>query len=113
MARAYAAQGKYREAEATQEKGLAIWRKSLGPDHPRLAAGLRNLGRFSLAQGHYAAAEAFLADSRRYQFAGLNDDELCHFFRLAASQRDSSYPWLATRDVYEAYLTEMVRRGTL
>ena len=42
LAAAYAAQGKYAEAEPLYQRALAILEKVLGPDHPDVAAVLSN-----------------------------------------------------------------------
>jgi CHAT domain-containing protein/Flp pilus assembly protein TadD len=50
-------QGRYAEAESLYKRSLAIWEKTLGPDHPDLATLLDNLAALYDNQGRYADAE--------------------------------------------------------
>ena len=38
----YQAQGKYAEAEPLYKRSLAIWERTLGPEHPNVAQSLEN-----------------------------------------------------------------------
>jgi tetratricopeptide (TPR) repeat protein len=49
-------QGRYSEAIPLAQRALAIFEKSLGPDHPNVAASLNNLAELYLNQGRYADA---------------------------------------------------------
>ena len=57
LALLYDTRGKYAEAEPLYKRALAIWEKSLGPDHPQVALGLNNLALLYVDQGKYAEAE--------------------------------------------------------
>ena len=57
-----AAQGKYEEAQPYFERAVAIWEKSLGPEHPQVATGLNNLG--VLLTGKFIIDLVFLSDMR-------------------------------------------------
>ena len=50
-------QAAYAEAEPLCERGLAVWEKALGPDHPDVARALHNVARLYLARAAYAEAE--------------------------------------------------------
>jgi len=54
----YRKQGKYREAEPLQRRALAILEKTLGPDHPDVAAGLKNLAKLHRFRGKNTEAAA-------------------------------------------------------
>jgi len=56
LARQYATQGKYTEAESLYQRALAASQKTLGPNHPNIAIILNNLARLSYTQGKYAEA---------------------------------------------------------
>ena len=58
LANLYRAQGRYAEAEPLFRRSLAIWEKTLGPDHPEVATGLNNLALLYWVQGRYAEAAA-------------------------------------------------------
>jgi tetratricopeptide (TPR) repeat protein len=47
----YRAQGRYAEAEPPLKRALAIYEKTLGPDHPSVATGLNNLASLYEDQG--------------------------------------------------------------
>jgi tetratricopeptide (TPR) repeat protein len=53
LALLYSAQGKHAEAEPLYRRSLAIWEKTLGPEHTSVAAGLTNLSDLYRAQGKY------------------------------------------------------------
>ena len=57
LANAYAAKGRYLEAEPLYKHALAIREKLLGPDSPDLAASLNDLGELYRVQGRNAEAE--------------------------------------------------------
>jgi len=50
-------EGRYSEAAEVAEEALAVAEKTLGPDHPDVAASLNNLAGIYQAQGKYAEAE--------------------------------------------------------
>jgi tetratricopeptide (TPR) repeat protein len=45
------------EGEPLMKRALAIWEKTLGPEHPNVATGVNNLAELYRAQGQYAQAE--------------------------------------------------------
>ncbi|SFM14656.1 CHAT domain-containing protein [Variovorax sp. OV329] len=51
-------QGRYEQAIATARQAVQQAERTLGPDHPGLAAALTNLGQAYLAGGQYSEAEA-------------------------------------------------------
>ena len=57
LANAYAAKGRYLEAEPLYKHALAIREKLLGPDSPDVAASLNDLGELYRVQGRNAEAE--------------------------------------------------------
>ena len=57
LAAVYKRQGKYTEAEPLYYRALAIWEKTLGPEHAYFAAGLNNLALLCGAQGRHSQAE--------------------------------------------------------
>jgi CHAT domain-containing protein/Tfp pilus assembly protein PilF len=50
-------QGRYQEAIIPAQKALAILEKTLGPEHPSVAAGLHNLAELYCSSGDYSKAE--------------------------------------------------------
>ncbi len=52
--------GEYTAARPLVERALAIWERTLGPDHPDTAESLDNLAWLLKAQGEYAAARPLL-----------------------------------------------------
>jgi CHAT domain-containing protein/Flp pilus assembly protein TadD len=63
LAMLYRAQGRYTDAEPLFKRALAIFEKSLGPDHPNVATSLNNLASLYHLQGRYADAEPLLKRS--------------------------------------------------
>jgi tetratricopeptide (TPR) repeat protein len=57
LARKYATQGKYAEAESLYQRALVVSQKTLGPDHPTIAIILNNLANLYMDQGKYFEAE--------------------------------------------------------
>lgn len=57
LASLYEAQGKHDKAVSELKRALAIWEKTLGPDHPYVANSLNNLAGLYFNQGKYAKAE--------------------------------------------------------
>jgi hypothetical protein len=51
LAELHRAQGRYAEAEPFSERALAIRERTLGPDHPDVAAVLENYARLLRATG--------------------------------------------------------------
>jgi hypothetical protein len=47
----YDNQGRYTDAESLFKRALAIYAKALGPDHPKVAIPLNNLGLFYVSFG--------------------------------------------------------------
>lgn len=115
LARIHREQEKYRLAEEAQQRALAIWRKSLGPEHPRVGYGLLNLGAIYLDQGRVTEAEALFFEALKDHFTGLSDEELCQYGRRSKLQEyylfDTAEAGEKALNHREAYLTEMVRRG--
>jgi tetratricopeptide (TPR) repeat protein len=62
LAGAYAAQGKYAEAEPLYQRSLAILEKVRGPDHPDVATALSNYA--ALLQATKRSAEAAKLEAR-------------------------------------------------
>ena len=52
-----ARQDRYDEAEPLLKRSLVVSKKAFGPDHPNVAAGLKNLAGVYRDQGRYAEAE--------------------------------------------------------
>jgi tetratricopeptide (TPR) repeat protein len=117
-------QEKFREAEAAQQQALAIWKKTLGPDHPNVGTGLQGLAVIEHFRGVtlsdadkpfgdcFTRADNLFSESVKYRFACLSDDELCRYFRLAVRERpDMLWPVGGAEMAFEAYLIEMARRG--
>jgi tetratricopeptide (TPR) repeat protein len=50
--------GRYEEARASHERVLALWEKTLGPEHPDVALALNNLAVVSESQKKYPEARA-------------------------------------------------------
>jgi len=50
-------QGQYSEATNVAKEALKVAENTFGPDHPRTATSLNNLGEVYRAQGRYAEAE--------------------------------------------------------
>ena len=49
--------GKLAEAEDAYRRGLSLYEKALGPDHPIVAAGLEAVARLYIKEPRYAEAE--------------------------------------------------------
>ena len=62
-------QGKLDEAVAPIERAIAIYEKSLGPDHPHVATGLNNLARLLHGQGKSKDALALMERVLRIRLA--------------------------------------------
>jgi tetratricopeptide (TPR) repeat protein len=106
--------GKYREAEQDQQKGLAILKKFLGPRHPKVGLGLYNLALIRLAQGREKRVQQLFHDGLSFQFSGLQDEELCHYFKGAeppGTVADLDSPVEPSLNHRESFLNEMVQRG--
>jgi len=52
--------GRYEEARAYLERALALFERTLGPDHPSVARTLANLGKVDRTSGRYAEARGYL-----------------------------------------------------
>jgi tetratricopeptide (TPR) repeat protein len=48
--------GQYAKAERLYKRALAIYEKTLGPEHPAVATSLHGLGVINAEQGQYAKA---------------------------------------------------------
>ena len=64
----------YTEAEPLYRQARAITERTLGPDHPKLAATLDNLARLYAAQGRYAKAEPLYQQARAIKEKTLGPD---------------------------------------
>src|SRR5436190_797951 len=53
-------EGRFREIVPLAEQSLAIWEKTLGPEHPKVAQCLRSLAWLYQSQGECAKAEPLL-----------------------------------------------------
>ena len=51
-------EGRYDEAAATYRQAIAIWEKTLGPEHQIVATGLANLAQVCVNRHEYADAES-------------------------------------------------------
>jgi tetratricopeptide (TPR) repeat protein len=60
LADAHRLSGRHREAEPLYEEAVRLWERALGPDQPRLATTLHNLGLTLAASGRPADAEPVL-----------------------------------------------------
>ncbi len=104
MAKLEHAQKRYNEAESLYRRALAIRQQVLGPEHPKVASTLYNLGRLCSEQGCWAEAELLFLESlaivqevfgpghpkvtkRLSKLAELYEGEGRHFFE-AAKVRD-------------------------
>ena len=56
-------QGKYQEAIPIAERAVEVAKHTLGPDHPKTAADLNNLGFLFQKIGDYAKAEPLLQEA--------------------------------------------------
>ena len=56
-------QGRYEEARPLFDESLAMWRDTLGPNHPDVAAGINNLAGMLLERGEYDDALALFEES--------------------------------------------------
>ena len=65
---------KYAEAVPLTQRALAIQEKTLGPDHPEVAASLNNLAQLYVLQGRYAEAEALFKRSLAIRERSLGPD---------------------------------------
>jgi tetratricopeptide (TPR) repeat protein len=68
------ATGAYAEAQALQERALALREQALGPDHPSIAGNLNNLATVHHARGAYAEARALLERALAIQEKALGPD---------------------------------------
>src|SRR5271157_1511679 len=66
--------GDYAGAESLQRRALAINEKTLGPNHPLVAAGLNNLATLLYAKGDYAGAEPLYRRALAIQEKALGQD---------------------------------------
>jgi tetratricopeptide (TPR) repeat protein len=67
-------QGRFSEAIPTARRALTIREKALGPNHPDVAASLKNLAELYEAQGHYADAEPLYKRSLAIREKALGPD---------------------------------------
>ena len=76
LAYVYDEVGRYREARAMGERGLAIQRAELGPSHPDVAICLSNLGNIAADEGDQALAETYYRQALAIheQAVGTGDD---------------------------------------
>jgi tetratricopeptide (TPR) repeat protein len=100
---------KYAEAATTQRQAVALFKKCFGPSHDQVGIALRGFASIKYLEGRHSEAEELFAQALPCRFAGLHDAELCRFFASAALERRRRYEEGET--VYQAYLTEMARRG--
>jgi len=73
LAEVYSSESRYKEAELSFLRALAIYEKNLGPEHPNVATVLHNLATTQLEAGRYVAAEQNLRRalaSRKAVWAG-------------------------------------------
>ena len=73
-ATSYLDQGKYTEAEALLRRGLAIYEKAFGPEHPGVAALLTNLANVDKRQDRNTDAEQLLRRAVTIQEKALGPD---------------------------------------
>jgi Tetratricopeptide repeat len=55
--------GRYSDAQSPLQRSLALWEKTLGPDHPDVATSLNNLASLYRVQGQYGKAEVLFQRS--------------------------------------------------
>ena len=67
-------QGKYKEAIPLSEQVVAIYEKSLGPEHPDTAQSLNNLASLYQRMGDYARAEPLFHRSLKIREKVLGPD---------------------------------------
>ena len=68
LARLYATQGRYADAEPLLKRSLAIQEKALGPDHSDVAQSFKYFAALYLVQGRYADALPLVRDAARRGF---------------------------------------------
>ncbi|MCP9462669.1 MAG: tetratricopeptide repeat protein, partial [Nitrospira sp.] len=66
----YDAQGRYATAEPLLKRSLAIWEKTLGPDHPDVATSLENLA--VLYRATQRSSEAQPLEQRAAKIRAMN-----------------------------------------
>ncbi|MEM8504409.1 MAG: tetratricopeptide repeat protein [Cyanobacteria bacterium P01_D01_bin.1] len=74
MARFYAGQGAYADAEPWYEKCLAATQKRFGEDHPQVATSLNNLAGLYESQGRYEQAEPLYSQALDLRRKLLGED---------------------------------------
>jgi tetratricopeptide (TPR) repeat protein len=74
LASAYAARGRYGDAEPLYRRALAITEKALGPDHPDVGTSLGNLAGLYQAQGRYRDAEPLYRRAQAIAEKALSPD---------------------------------------
>jgi tetratricopeptide (TPR) repeat protein len=67
-------QRRFKAAQRCTEEGLAIYERTLGPEHPDFAAGLNNLGVIELERRHAAAAETLFERALGIRLASLGPE---------------------------------------
>ncbi len=75
LAYVYDEVGRYREARAMGERGLAIQRAELGPSHPDVAICLTNLGNIAVDEGDLAQAEAYYRQALAIHEKGVKEGD--------------------------------------
>ncbi|RDJ94028.1 tetratricopeptide repeat protein, partial [Lacticaseibacillus rhamnosus] len=93
-------------AEPLYQRAVGIWEKVKGPEDPRSAFGLNNLGALYSAQGRYAEAEALfkralaIIVSQQDEIIGTHQDSLVGF-------RNDTH--LKERDAFARISAELLR----
>jgi tetratricopeptide (TPR) repeat protein/CHAT domain-containing protein len=106
-------EGKFQEAVAPAERGLALREKALGPTHPDVAISLNNLALLYHAQGAYGKAEplyvralAILEKALGPMHPGVASslNNLAEFYRAQGAYGKAEPLYLRALDVYEKAL---------
>ncbi len=83
LANLYQAQGHYAEAEPLYQRALAIWEKTLGPDHPDVATSLENYAALLRETGRGEEAKEMEVRAKAIRAKHAQDNPVvvrcCHF----------------------------------
>jgi hypothetical protein len=113
-ARNLSKQNKLSEAEDRIQKALSIWKKTLGSNHPLVGVCLQDMAEIHESKKRLAETDQLRRQALIDQFSGLDDEELCEYFKrsewleaFSAGRQGAEF----ALNHREAYLSEMVRRG--
>jgi tetratricopeptide (TPR) repeat protein len=74
LASSYYKQGRYKNAELSFEKAIAIYQEIFGENHSHVATGWQNLAHIYLVQSRYAQAERCYLQSLETFYQSLGDN---------------------------------------